>query len=181
MSEVKTIENLEKSTIATFKEDYVYQKDLTEKLDKLKESFTQETINEIVLWKVNRYVKMTDAALNLVNKNGDTDSEIDIELTKEVLRKLLALKGVRIALASTILRFKNPTVYQIIDQRVYRFIHPSGAELKNSTDIEETILMYLEYLDRLKKTCSKFKISFKESDRILYLMDKRFNKEQKLK
>lgn len=181
MSEIKTINNLAKNAILSFEVDYGYQNDLTGKLDELKESFTQETINEIVLWKVNRYVKMTDKALTLVNKIEDSDTEINIELTKEILRKLLALKGVRIALASTILRFKNPNVYQIIDQRVYRFIHPDGAELKNSTDNEETILMYLDYLDRLKKICNEFEIPFKKSDRILYLMDKEFNKKNKLR
>lgn len=181
MSEIKTIYKLEKSAIAAFEKDYVYQKDLTGKLDELKDSFTQEIINEIVLWKVNRYVKMTDQALNLVNKIKGTDTKINIELTKEILRKLLELKGVRIALASTILRFKNPNVYQIIDKRVYRFIHPEGCELKNSTDNEETILIYLEYLDRLKNICDKFKIPYTKSDRVLYLMDKEFNKDKKLK
>lgn len=180
MSKIKTIANLKENVINSFNENYVYQEELTKKLDKLKKSFNQETINEIVLWKVNRYVEMTDEALNLLNKVEDT-GDINTELTKEILEKLLDLKGVRIALASTILRFKNPKIYQIIDQRVYRFIHPNGEELKNSTNIQETIFMYLNYLERLKLICKNFNIPFEKSDRILYLMDKKFNKGENLK
>ncbi|NLL29033.1 MAG: hypothetical protein GX259_09575 [Bacteroidales bacterium] len=191
MSKIKTIEKLGKNIITSFKKDYNspkdsnrkynYQKCLTEKLDEYEEPFTQETINEIVLWKINRYVKIDDEILILLNKIKDTDTEFNKELTREILTKLLKTKGVRIALASTILRFKNPNIYQIIDQRVYRFTHPNGEKFKHTEDAEKTISTYFDYLKRLKEICNEFEIPFAESDRILYLMDKEFNKDYKLK
>ena len=89
-------------------------------------------------------------------------------------------KGVRLAMASTILRFKNPNVYQIIDQRVYRFLY--GEELKYSdTNINEQINIYLDYLQKLKAVCIEFNLDFKTADRILYSMDKIYNVDENLK
>lgn len=44
---------------------YNYQSDLTSKLDRLNTDFNQEIINEIVLWKVNRYAPVDDETLNI--------------------------------------------------------------------------------------------------------------------
>lgn len=175
-----TIESLNREEITSFDEPYEYQKDLTIALDKLDADFNQDVINEIVLWKVNRYTKVSDEVLSLLNKIDRHMTVIDIDLTKQILRDLLTTKGVGIAMASTILRFRNPTIYQIIDQRVYRFTHPDGDELKQPKDVEETISLYLEYLERLKAVCAKHEIPFEESDRTLYLMDIKFNKKYKL-
>jgi len=83
-------------------------------------------------------------------------------------------------MASTILRFRNPKVYQIIDQRVYRFIY--GKELKYSeSNINLQINIYLDYLNKLKEVCAKYSIKFEEADRILYKMDKLYNSNLKLK
>ncbi len=178
---MNTIESLSQDDIANFDEPYEYQKDLTIELDKLDTDFNQDVINEIVLWKVNRYTKVSDEALSLLNKIDRNDTTIDIDLTKEILRDLLATKGIGIAMASTILRFRNPSIYQIIDQRVFRFTHPDGEELKETKDKEQTILMYLEYLERLRAVCLKHEIPFKVSDRTLYLMDIKYNKKYKLR
>ena len=182
MQEINTIYNIGNNhKLVRLEEEYKYQKGLTEKLDLIKSEFDQSIINEIVLWKVNRYVKITDEALLLINKIDRNNSEINKDLTADILHNLLNTPGIRIALASTILRFKNPDIYQIIDQRVYRFIHPNGEELKNSTDNNKQISLYLEYLDRLHEVCMSYNIPFKDSDRILYIMDKDSNKEYKLK
>ena len=83
-------------------------------------------------------------------------------------------------MASTILRFKNPNIYQIIDQRVYRFIY--GKELKYSeTNLNLQIIIYIDYLEKLKEVCGKYQIKFEDADRILYKMDKDYNKDLKLK
>ncbi len=100
---------------------------------------------------------------------------MDSELTKEVLSSLLETKGVRLPMASTILRFKNPEIYQIIDQRVYRLIY--GIDLKMSTKIHLNIKQYFEYISDLKRICKKIGIPFIDSDRILYEYDKIVNKE----
>ena len=82
-------------------------------------------INEIILWKVNRYAAIDTETLKLINQIKKEDTQLNTELTCAILLRLLGKyqKGVRLAMASTILRFKNPKVYQIIDQRVYRFIY----------------------------------------------------------
>ena len=163
------------------RKDYKYQKELTEELDSIQSDFNQGVLNEIVLWKVNRYAKFTDETIKLLNQIKNDSLEIDEELTVKVLDALLGTSGVRLAMASTILRFKNPHIYQILDQRVFRFISETGKELKESTVKEKQIEMYLDYLKRLKNICFKYKIDFESSDRILYLMDKDLNVEKFLK
>lgn len=79
-------------------------------------------------------------------------------------------------MASTILRFKNSTIYQIIDQRVYRIIY--GTELKLKTNLNDSINQYLEYLKDLEKICNQYKTPFSEPDRILYEYDKVINKKK---
>ena len=158
------------------KSDFDYHPDLTEKLDNLTADFDQHTINEIVLWKVNRYANLDPAALSLINKVNATDTHIDVVLTREIFTKLLAKdqKGVRLAMATTILRFKNPKIYQILDQRVYRFIFGKNLNVSQS-DIDQQLEVYLEYLQKLQEVCKLHNIDFEQADRILYKMDKLYN------
>lgn len=124
---------------------YDYQPDLTEKLDNFTESFDQQVINEIVLWKVNRYASFDDGTIKLLNKIDPKATKLDTEMTREILKSLLKKKGVQLAMASTILRFRNKNIYQIIDQRVYRIIyknkklklktHPNDKNLNEQIDL----------------------------------------------
>src|SRR5574344_873921 len=168
MNTLETIRLTEKD-LSEF--DYHYQQELTKKLDNVNFDFNQEIINEIVLWKVNRYASLSPETLNLLNEIKNTNTVLDTDLTRRILKALLSNKGIRLAMASTILRFKNPKIYQIIDQRVYRFI--TGTEFKYSlTDIDSQIELYLSYLEILKKNCMKYQINYEMSDRIIYEMDK---------
>jgi thermostable 8-oxoguanine DNA glycosylase len=164
--------------------EFKYQLDLTSKLDLSISEFDQNSINEIVLWKVNRYVSLSPDSLNHLNSIDRDSKSLDIEQTKKVLTCLLNTKGIQLPMASTILRFRNPHIYQIIDQRVFRLIY-NGNVLKiksvNSTkNNQEQILMYLDYLVDLRGVCEKFNIPFESSDRVLYMADKRVNKQSKL-
>jgi hypothetical protein len=162
-----------------------YQESLTQKLDSITTEFNQNMLNEIVLWKVNRYADFDDETLGLINSIDSNQKVINIEYTKEVLKALLKIRGVQLAMASTILRFKNPNVYQIIDQRVYRIIYEDKKlNLKthpSEKNIQYQIDLYIQYLEDLKNICVKLKIPFIKSDRILYRADKRINKEIKIK
>lgn len=165
--------------------DYNYQLNLTEKLDAYHSDFDQNTLNEIVLWKVNRYAKFSKEIISVLNSIRKDDTVIDEEKTCNLLMLLLNTKGVQLAMASTILRFKNPKIYQIIDQRVYRILNPEN-ELKIATytsqkNIEFQIKLYLKYLVDLRKVCGDLNIPFEQADRILYNADRRINKEYKLK
>lgn len=160
---------------------YSYQTELTAKLDNLDTNFDQKIINEIVLWKVNRYANIENETLELINRIKKSDTEINPELTGQILLKLLSKeqKGFRLAMASTVLRFKNPNIYQIIDQRVYRFLY--GQELKyKENDLNEQILIYMNYLNKLRQVCKEYSIDFTTADRVFYSMDKIYNPEEKL-
>lgn len=164
------------------KDDYrfIYQKELTERLDNIKCPFDQNIINEIVLWKVNRFVKIDEDTLKLLNDIDSNATVIDEEKTRLILKKLINKRGIQLPMASTILRFRNKNIYQIIDQRVYRVIYKNKKlKLKsyfNEKNLSEQIDVYLQYLKDLKVACEYLDIPFNDSDRILYMADKRINK-----
>ena len=87
-------------------------------------------------------------------------------------------------MASTILRFKNPFLYQIIDQCVYRILYEGKrlklSDLSSERNRADQIDLYIKYLNDLKLTCINLKISFEKAYRILYMVDKRVNKNHKL-
>ena len=109
---IETIETKPPTSEDISNSAYNYQNELTPKLDNLNTDFDQNIINEIVLWKVNRYVSLDEETLKLVNLIRKDDTEINVETTKQVLQHLLdtKTKGVQLAMASTILRFKNPDI-----------------------------------------------------------------------
>lgn len=154
--------------------DYKYQKKLTEKLDNLNENFTQETINEIVLWKVNRYAELPDEILLNLNLIRLEDRILNKEKTTKLLSLLLTQSGIQLPMASTILRFKNPYIYQILDQRVYRILYgiPLSQTMKNNKTIKSQIDIYISYLYKLQNICEELEINYEKSDRILYMEDK---------
>ncbi len=156
--------------------DYVfnYQESLTNRLDRINTDFDQSTIDQIVLWKTNRYVELDDETLCLLNKIANSNDTIDINTTKDLLKKMLGTKGIRLPMASTILRFKNPNVYQIIDQRSYRVLYKQQLSIPN--DPEAQISLYLNYLEDLRSLCKNEEIDFREADRVLYWADKQLNK-----
>jgi len=168
----KTIEH-QQLDIESLKEKFKYQKELTDKLDKEKRDFDQALINEIVLWKLNRYAELDNEAIHLINQIPLDATQRDDDLTIKVLTKLLSIKGIRLPMASTILRFRNPEIYQIIDQRVYRLIY--GETLPTLFSIPKQITLYFEYLEKLKEVCETHNIPFEKADRILYQADKELN------
>lgn len=177
MNKLKTIEDI---NINLEELIYNFQPELTIKLDWLNWDFDQDIINEIVLWKVNRYAWVKDETLYLLNNIDKASENIDLNLTKNILVELLNTKWIKLAMASTILRFKNPNIYQIIDQRVYRIIF--GKDLKTTTlKTDQAVELYLNYLIKLNEVCVKYDIKFSDSDRVLYALDKSINKEIKIK
>lgn len=176
---MKTISEIEIPEEHLKNEKYNFQPKLTPELDTITSDFDQEIINQIVLWKVNRYAEINDDTFSLLNTIKKENTNLDEDLTKKVLGKLLSTKGIQLAMASTILRFKNPKIYQIIDQRVYRFIY--GEKLpKYFGTIEFQIKLYLEYLQKLRSICEQKGINYELSDRIIYELDKEFNKNEKI-
>ncbi|MEO8583091.1 MAG: hypothetical protein ABI415_04790 [Flavitalea sp.] len=113
---------------------YKYQVNLGNKLkDSTVKNVSQEWINEVVLWKVNRYAEVSSSTLRILEDERIFLDEIDVNFAKEVLSNLLQESGIRLPMASTVLRFRNPNVYQIIDQRAYRVAFGKEKMLQQNT------------------------------------------------
>ncbi len=177
---MKTIHDLNLTKEELSNDNYKFQPELTRILDEIDVDFDQNIINQIVLWKVNRYSQIEESGLLLLNQITKDDLILNIDLTEEILRNLLSTKGIQLAMASTILRFKNPNVYQIIDQRVYRLIYGKVMP-KYFSSIDTQIKLYIEYLGKLREVCNHKQIDFILADRILYDLDKKYNKDEKIK
>jgi hypothetical protein len=160
---------------------YKYQPQLTARLDGLvAEEFTNQTIYEVVLWKLGRFPEFTEDLLRQVNDlkgisvlNGKYRQQVS-----STLRSLLSTKGIQLPMASTILRFRNPGVFQIIDERAYRIVcdgepdYPSKPAYKVSNGYLQTCIdIYFSYLAKLKKLADKLQLDFSKLDRILYQLD----------
>jgi hypothetical protein len=164
--------------------EFDYQQKLTSKLDNTTSMFNQEIINEIVLWKVNRYANVNRNTLKLINDIDAEATDLDVEKTKIILNALIQNKGIQLPMASTILRFRNKNIYQIIDQRVYRIIYKDKKlKLKthlNEKNLDDQVELYIQFLKDLKEVCKGINIPFDKSDRILFMADRRINNEHKL-
>lgn len=177
---IKKIENKRQLLPADF--HYDYNPVLTKFLDDHDLDFDQNTINMIALWKINRYPHVSKDITAELNKiAGDTEYK---EEHKTLLLKLLDCKGLQLPMASTFLRFRNPRLFQIIDQHVYRLI--TGKELSlplctSETNRGKIVEIYFAYLKTLQAKCTELEIPFEKSDRILYKADRRINKGIKLK
>ncbi|MBM3793884.1 MAG: hypothetical protein FJW31_07400 [Acidobacteria bacterium] len=153
--------------------DYQVYPKLTGKLDDFAAPFDQATINEIVLWKVARYVELSPALMRQLD-NLRALNPGEHKKGKDTLEKLLAIKGVRLPMASTILRFANPRVFQIFDRHIYRAIY--GKLYKNlSKKPDDCLPIYFNFLGDLRSLCMVKKIDFEVSDRILFEFDKAEN------
>lgn len=180
LAPLQTIKDLKPDEAKQYLEDFKYQPALTKSLDLREGDFNQDCINEIVLWKVNRYAPLHPETLAALNRISCNKRILDEKLTREVLNRLLSSeRGIRLPMASTILRFKNPHIYQIIDQRVYRFIR--GEDVIYPKKQEDQADFYLSYLKELRAECQKYSIEFKDADRILYQADKTKNKHRSIK
>lgn len=161
---------------------YTYQENLTPELDKLASAtnITMDDIYKITLWKVDRFPII--AGDDFLEKYNDLrlckvlDEKAKQKAT-QVLTMLLSekSKGIRLAMASTYLRFRNPHVFQILDQRVWRqvqlFKKQEELELKTPRNIQEQISLYLNYLEDLHELAAAKHIDYEQADRILYLLD----------
>ena len=110
--------------------------------------------------------------------------DLDVEKTKIILKALIQNKGIQLPMASTILRFRNKNIYQIIDQRVYRIIYKDKKlKLKthpNEKNLNDQVELYIQFLKDLKEVCKQINIPFDKADRILFMADRRINNEHKL-
>lgn len=157
-------------------DEYNYQRELTAKLDALKPNDLDfKTFYEIVLWKLNRFPRLQEGLLEELKEVGTLEPMQHRE-AEATLRKMLKSPGIALPMASTILRFLRPSVFQIIDDRVYRLIFPAKAKFpaKRKTMNKQYLVtssdIYFDYLDELHKL-SSINLPFEKADRILYELD----------
>ncbi len=156
--------------------EYGYNPDLTAKLDKLElERLNREQLYEIVLWKVDRFPVISDELIEQLKslgsyKNGEHKN------AGTLLKKLLQCKGIALPMASTILRFANPKVFQIIDVRAFRVLtdgigsYPKKPQLITEGYLKNSCDIYFGYLDELCELQGE-NFPFENMDRILYQLD----------
>jgi thermostable 8-oxoguanine DNA glycosylase len=161
--------------LSEFLHRYRYQPKLTSKLDDLREAnLTPELLNEIVLWKINRYVssdneqlRRMDALLKLKPREH--------EEARSLVEALLAVRGVDLPMASAFLRFRNSAVFQIIDRHAYRAVYGAAYPLYTQSAAKRKIDLYFGYLDDLHSLCARKGLVFETVDRLLYEFDKEVN------
>lgn len=157
-------------------DEYTYQPQLTQKLDALQaRDLNTEIFYEIVLWKLNRFPQLPK---DLIDSLKELDSLRAMEHRRAApqLRSLLQCPGIALPMASTVLRFLKPDVFQIIDDRVYRIVQPGAAKYPakpirlNEKYLATSASIYFDYLDALQEqSCAQ--LPFKDADRILYQLD----------
>jgi thermostable 8-oxoguanine DNA glycosylase len=161
--------------LAEYLNSYKYQPRLTPHLDALPdEPFSQETVNEIVLWKVNRYVRLSEALRHSLHSLR-TLSPKDHRRAEPVLLNLLDCDGVDLPMASTFLRFQNAEVFQIIDRHAYRAVFGKRYPMYSATPSNTKVSVYFKYVDALHSISTSSGVSFRDLDRILYEFDKDHN------
>ncbi len=161
--------------LGDYMKEYKYQVDLTLQLDSLQGvPFDQALVNEIVLWKVNRYAPLEAAALAELNRVINIEAG-EHESAKDVVVLLLKQRGVDLPMASTLLRFRNPAAFQIIDRRAYRAVTGDKYPLYPRSPERTKVEVYFKYLDELHRLAKKSEVDFKNLDRILYAFDKKHN------
>lgn len=156
---------------------YDYHPKLTAKLDGLgQRDFNREILYEIVLWKLSRFPYIGDEILAEVNTLKGLSFD-EIERSKPVLESLLQANGVRLPMASTILRFRNPAVFQIIDERTYRIVcegepsYPSKPLKVTKGYLDTSISVYFKYLRKVKALADHCGFDYTQMDRALYQLD----------
>ena len=154
---------------------YDYQPELTKRLDNLDDvEIAQHLINEVVLWKTNRYVPLDEDLFRSLNALKDLTTG-EHRQGEVVLTALLEAHGVDLAMASTILRFRNPRVFQIIDRHAYRAVYGKGYSLHTTSPISDKVSVYFHFLDELNALCKAMSLDYQTVDRLLYVFDKEKN------
>jgi hypothetical protein len=155
--------------------EYSYQPELTRKLDGVAtQNFDQSLINEIVLWKVNRYAPLSPETLESLNGLSSIEAGKHKE-SESTIKSLLREPGVDLPMASTLLRFKNPQVFQIIDRHAYRALYGEDYPLYSASGLDRKVKVYFSYLDELVALSISKNVDFKILDRVLYVFDKQHN------
>lgn len=136
----------------------------------------QDILNEIMLWKTNRIITVSDEIIKTII---GWEFQYPLEAARnegvhDIFQELLGAKGVQAPLASTILKMYHPHLFPIIDQRAYREIYNKEFPKFYSKDAYSRYAdMYVKYVIDCyyyqQEKCPDIK--FCDLDKLLYQLD----------
>lgn len=128
-----------------------------------------DIINMIVLWKLNRTVKVTLETIEYINSIAQITDSPERALSNTDVRdcfaELLRSPGIRLPMASTIFHFYQPKAFPIIDERAYRQIFSEKLNPNSGWDV------YSDYIAACIEVCKSYGIPFEQIDKVLYQLD----------
>lgn len=136
----------------------------------------QDIIRQIVLWKLNRTPWVDQNAMRELRALAalQTPQEAGVSvLAHGAIVSLLACKGLKLPMVSTILHFYYPQVFPIIDQRAYRELYGKRYPqyLTGAKTLAEIYLQYiLDLCAYWEENCPE--LPFSQLDKVLYQLDK---------
>ena len=137
--------------------------------------FSKEQFYDVVMWKTPRPKKhyLSNSEKTLIETSKKvllSDSE------DEKVNLLLNLKGVSIAVASSLLTIINPKDYGIIDIRVWQLFHLYDEVKTKPKGQGFNIEDYKTYLSILRKYAKQFNLNVRDVERIFFSHHKTIQK-----
>src|SRR3972149_11932330 len=143
--------------------------DLMKQLKDFKQKgfITKEQFYNVVMWKSPRpkrhYISNSEEQIIQVSKSILNSNSED-----EKIMLLTSLKGVSIAVASSLLTIINPQNYGIIDIRVWQLLYLYGEVKTKPKGQGFNLENYKEYLSILRKYAKQFNMDVRDIERILF-------------
>jgi hypothetical protein len=129
-----------------------------------------DIINNIVLWKLNRQITVDSETVELLNTVARTVKSPQEALSNpnvpELINDLLKSPGIRLPIASTILKFYQPKAFPIIYRRAFHQLF--NTKLEENAGVES----YFQYIRKCIEVRQQYKIPFEKVDEVLYQKDK---------
>lgn len=132
----------------------------------------EEKLYEIVLWKLNRRIIVSDMVEKDIIQLSRSDNKEDIITLIDLL--VNRCKGIGLPMASTILHFYSGGKYPILDQRSARVIYKFEPKY-NINNPGECYYEYYEHCVDYYRNHNLYKkgLHFKDIDKYLYQLDKK--------
>ncbi|NMD85294.1 hypothetical protein HF882_01715 [Victivallis vadensis] len=158
-----------------------YNSGLTVKIDAFNlpehpESWSREKLYEIVLWELNRYPQIDDALFAELGRIAGL-KRADARKAAPTLKKLLQCRNVGLTMATAILRFINPAVFQTMNRRNFHVVlgseeeYPDPPAKLTPAFLDRVCDCYFRYLEALRELTGDG-FDFEVADRMLYQVDK---------
>jgi len=92
------------------------------------------------------------------------------------LEELMALRGVSVPMASSILTLVDPRRYGVMDIRVWQLLHAIGAVTKKPAGVGFRFHDWCEFLMTLRSFAKKFNVNARDIERALFSAHQKYQK-----